>query len=96
MVSTKDGSICIDCGLNGCLALIRTLNGSTELHAYPINASRCLGIARSTWNGNYSVAVFILGSDGVILNGPIVNQQISLYSNAERPNGTHIISIECE
>lgn len=99
MISTKDGSICIDCGSNRCLVLIRALNCSTELHAYSINASQCFGIARSPGNENYSVAVFTLGYDGVILNSrAVVNQQISLDSNAESPNGTiymhaHIVRV---
>ena len=85
MVSIKNSSICIDCGSNGCLALIRALP-SAEL--YSVNSSQCVDFKRSEGSGSYSVAVFAIGYDGAIMNRPIVNQQINLYSKSESRNGT--------
>ena len=83
MVSIKNSSICIDCGSNGCLALIRALP-SAEL--YSVNSSQCVDFKRSEGSGSYSVAVFAIGYDGAIMNRPIVNQQINLYSKSESRN----------
>ena len=84
-VTTKNDSICIDCGSNRCCALILALH-TNDLYAYSVNSSLCITVSGC---GNYSVALFAVGFDGMMESRPLVTEQIATCTfNQENRTGT--------